>query len=63
MIGHDELTRLFADLDGAELARWIENRWILPEGGDRSERAEWVFHEVDIARVEAGGETEITAPF
>ena len=52
MIGRDELTRRFAELDGAELARWIENRWILPErqGGDGDER--WAFHEVDIARVE-----------
>jgi chaperone modulatory protein CbpM len=47
VIGRDELTRRFAELDGAELSRWIENRWILPEG-----REEWVFHEVDIARVE-----------
>jgi chaperone modulatory protein CbpM len=52
LIGRDELTRRFAELDGAELARWIENRWILPEGRDRSGREEWVFHEVDIARVE-----------
>src|SRR5204862_1481277 len=44
----DELTRRFAALDDAELARWIENRWILPneEGG------RWVFYEVDVARVE-----------
>ena len=48
MIGHDELTRLFADLDGAELARWIENRWILPD----DESGRWLFHEVDVARVE-----------
>ena len=28
--------------------RWVENRWVLPdEAGGR-----WVFHEVDIARVE-----------
>jgi chaperone modulatory protein CbpM len=51
MIGLDELTRRFAELDRAELGRWIENRWLLPErregDGDR-----WVFHEVDIARVE-----------
>ena len=52
MIGRDELTRLFAELDGAELVRWIENRWILPEdqGGPGGEN--WRFHEVDIARVE-----------
>jgi chaperone modulatory protein CbpM len=48
MIGLDELTRRFAALDSVELGRWIENRWILPdEAGGR-----WLFHEVDIARVE-----------
>ena len=48
MIGLDDLTRRFAALDSVELTRWIENRWILPdEAGGR-----WVFHEVDIARVE-----------
>jgi len=70
MIGLDELTRRFAELDRAELGRWIENRWVLPEqrdaGGARGEpggdshgdprgdpsRDRWVFHEVDIARVE-----------
>ena len=52
MIGRAELTGLFAELDSAELARWIENRWILPEdqGGPGDEK--WLFHEVDIARVE-----------
>ena len=35
-------------LDRQELARWVENRWVLPEqrGGA------WLFHEVDVARVE-----------
>ena len=48
MIGLDELTRRVAALDRVELERWIENRWILPdEAGGR-----WLFHEVDIARVE-----------
>jgi len=48
MIGLDELIQRFAALDRTELTRWIENRWILPgeEGG------RWVFHEVDVARVE-----------
>jgi chaperone modulatory protein CbpM len=48
MIGSDELLRRFAGLDRAELVRWIENRWIVPDetGGG------WLFHEVDIARVE-----------
>ena len=48
MIGVDELTRRVAALDSVELARWIENRWILPDG----EGGHWRFHEVDIARVE-----------
>jgi chaperone modulatory protein CbpM len=48
MIGLDEVTRRFTALDRIELTRWIENRWVLPdEAGGR-----WVFHEVDIARVE-----------
>jgi chaperone modulatory protein CbpM len=48
MIGLDELTGRFVGLERAELVRWVENRWILPErnGGV------WQFHEVDIARVE-----------
>jgi chaperone modulatory protein CbpM len=48
LIGRDELTRRFAELDSAELARWIENRWVLPEDAGGS----WQFREVDIARVE-----------
>ena len=48
MIGLDELTRRFAALDSVELTRWIENRWILPD----EEGGRWLFHEVDIARVE-----------
>ncbi len=48
MIGLDELARHFAGLDRAELVRWVENRWVLPdEAGGR-----WQFHQVDIARVE-----------
>ena len=31
MIGLEELVRRFAELDRAELARWIERRWIVPE--------------------------------
>jgi chaperone modulatory protein CbpM len=48
MIGADELLRRFAGLERTELVRWVENRWIVPDerGGG------WVFHEVDIARVE-----------
>lgn len=48
MIGRDELIERFAGLDGVELARWVENRWILPD----EEGGRWLFHEVDIARVE-----------
>ena len=48
MIGLDELLRRFAELDRRELARWIENRWLLPEG----EGGRWLFGEVDVARVE-----------
>ena len=50
MIGVDDLTRRFAGLDRAELRRWIEHRWVLPEQRDGT--GGWRFHEVDIARVE-----------
>lgn len=50
MIGPDELVRRFTGLDRAELLRWVENRWVLPERNGGSGR--WQFHEVDIARVE-----------
>src|SRR4051794_13204938 len=56
MIGAEELVRRFAELDRAELARWIERRWIVPEARPVEDRANggeiWLFHEVDIARVE-----------
>ncbi|HEY1794668.1 MAG TPA: chaperone modulator CbpM [Stellaceae bacterium] len=48
MIGIDDLLGRFVGLERAELTRWVENRWVLPdESGGR-----WVFREVDIARVE-----------
>jgi len=48
MIGFDELLLRLRGLERRELVRWVENRWVLPE-----RRAEsWVFHEVDVARVE-----------
>jgi chaperone modulatory protein CbpM len=48
MISHDELLRRFAELERAELTRWVENRWVVPDdSGGR-----WEFHEVDVARVE-----------
>jgi chaperone modulatory protein CbpM len=48
MLGIDALVARFAGLDRIELMRWVENRWVLPERQGGS----WVFHEVDIARVE-----------
>ena len=52
MIGFKEIVERFAELEAGELSRWVENRWIVPEaeGGQKNER--WVFHEVDVARVE-----------
>ena len=48
MIAFDELLARYRDLERRELARWVENHWVLPE-----QHAEtWVFHEVDVARVE-----------
>ena len=52
MIGLDELTRRFAELDSAEFGRWVENRWIVPEGAGGPGGDGWLFHEVDVARVE-----------
>ena len=52
MIGLDELTRRFAELDSVELTRWVENRWIVPEAEDSEAAERWIFHEVDVARVE-----------
>ena len=48
MIALEALVGQFPDLDRFELLRWVENRWVLPERQGGS----WVFHEVDIARVE-----------
>jgi chaperone modulatory protein CbpM len=48
MVGLDALIDRFSGLDRIELLRWVENRWVLPERRGGS----WVFHEVDIARVE-----------
>ena len=31
MIAFDELMRRFAELNAAELSRWVENRWVVPE--------------------------------
>ena len=48
MIALEALLGQFSGLDRIELLRWVENRWVLPERQGGS----WVFHEVDIARVE-----------
>ena len=52
MIAFQEIVERFAELEPAELSRWVENRWIVPERDGGPERSGWVFHEVDIARVE-----------
>jgi chaperone modulatory protein CbpM len=48
MIVFEELLARFGDLERGELIRWVENRWVLPERHNQT----WVFHEVDVARVE-----------
>src|SRR5208282_2717198 len=48
MIAFEELLDRFVGLDRRELARWVENRWVLPERRDKT----WIFHEIDVARVE-----------
>jgi len=48
MIAFEELLDRFAGLDRCELARWVENRWVLPERRNKT----WIFHEIDVARVE-----------
>jgi chaperone modulatory protein CbpM len=48
MIAFEEVLVRYRGLERRELTRWMENRWVLPE-----QHAEtWVFHEVDVARVE-----------
>jgi chaperone modulatory protein CbpM len=47
MIGLDELLSRVG-VERQELDRWIDNRWVLPQ----QHQGGWVFHEVDIARVE-----------
>ena len=48
MIALEELLDRIAGLDRRELVRWVENRWVLPERRNQT----WIFHEIDIARVE-----------
>lgn len=52
MIAFREIVERFAELEAAELIRWVENRWIVPERENGQEGERWIFHEVDIARVE-----------
>ncbi len=42
------MAALFPDLGTAELAAWIERRWVEPEP---AEEGGWLFHEIDVARV------------
>ena len=48
MMALEDLLHRFQGLDRRELTRWVENRWVLPERRNDT----WIFHEVDIARVE-----------
>ncbi len=48
MIAFEELLDRLAGLDRHELVHWVENRWVLPERRNQT----WIFHEVDVARVE-----------
>jgi len=48
MIVFEELLIRLRGLERRELSRWVENRWVLPERHAET----WVFHEVDVARVE-----------
>lgn len=48
MIRFDEVLLRLRGLERRELARWVENRWVLPEAHGET----WIFHDVDIARVE-----------
>jgi chaperone modulatory protein CbpM len=48
MIGFDEVLIRYRGLERRELVRWVEERWILPERHAET----WVFHEVDVARIE-----------
>ena len=48
MIALEELLHRLEGLDRRDLVRWVENRLVLPERRDHT----WIFHEVDVARVE-----------
>lgn len=48
MIGFDEVLIRYRGLERRDLVRWVEERWVLPERHAET----WVFHEVDVARIE-----------
>jgi chaperone modulatory protein CbpM len=50
MMRLETLAALFPNLEAAEITTWIEQHWVEPEpaaGGV----GDWVFHEIDVARV------------
>ena len=47
MIAFEALLQIVR-VEESELRHWIESGWVLPEGDSGA----WVFHEVDVARVE-----------
>jgi chaperone modulatory protein CbpM len=48
MISLEDLLHRHTSLDRRELVAWVENRWVLPERRAKT----WIFHDVDVARVE-----------
>ena len=51
MISLTSVVALFTDLGEAELVTWVERGWVRPEGAEPGSDADWVFHEIDIARI------------
>jgi chaperone modulatory protein CbpM len=47
MITVEMLSSTIAGLDPADLARWIDNAWVRPDG----EPGRWLFHDIDVARL------------
>src|SRR5260370_27897272 len=48
MIVLEDLLNRLREVDRRELTRWVENGWVWPERRNET----WIFHEVDVARVE-----------
>ena len=48
MMRFEAVIALFTDLEAGELSGWIAQSWVRPE---RDGDDDWVFHEVDLARV------------